>query len=152
MLPMQTKRTLVIIAAGLSSPALSSATTTRVAPWQARGMSDSTPERWRLDAGGADVALLEVPPALAARRFEVDVRLVVRCPESIDGAWHALTVELDGRRHWSRRIATSNPGQTDSLDYHCRVDVPEGSGLRIRALAQARGAQRDRLLIEAEES
>lgn len=152
MLPMQTKRTLEIIVADRSNPTLSCVPTPGTTPWQARGMSDSTPERWRLDAGGADVALLEVPPALAPRRFEVDVRLVVRCPESTDGAWHALTVELDGRRHWSRRIATSNPGQTDSLDYHCRIDVPEGSGLRIRALAQTRGAQRDRLLIEAEES
>lgn len=115
-------------------------------------MNDSAPERWRIDAGAADVALLEVPPALASRRFEVDVRLVVRCPEAPQQAWHALTVELDGRRHWTRRIETNNPGQSDSLDYHCRVDVPEGAGLRIRALAQAHRAQRQQLLIEAEES
>ena len=115
-------------------------------------MTDSRPERWRLDAGAADVALLEVPPALSPRRFEIDVRLVVRCPESPHGAWHALAVELDGRRHWTRRIATNNPGQSDSLDYHCRVEVPEGAGLRIRAVAQAHRAQRQQLLIEAEES
>ena len=115
-------------------------------------MKETRPERWRVDAGAADVALLEVPPALCVRRFEVDVRLVVRCPAPSAGAWHALTVELDGRRHWTRRIETNNPGQTDSLDYHCRVEVPEGTGLRIRALAQARGAQRQQLLIEAEES
>ncbi len=120
--------------------------------WQAGGMTRSLPERWRVDAGAADVALLEVPPALSPRRFEVDVRLVVRCPTPPRGAWHALSVELDGRRHWTRRIETNNPGQADSLDYHCRVEVPEGAGLRIRALAQAHGAQRQQLLIEAEES
>lgn len=115
-------------------------------------MNQTAPERWRLDAGDADVAVLEVPPALVGRRFEVDVRLVVRCPAQAQDAWHALTIELDGRRDWSRRIATSNPGETDSLDYHCRVEVPEGCGLRIRALAAAQGAQRQQLLIEAEES
>ncbi len=116
-------------------------------------MTGISPERWRIDAGDADVAVLEVPAALArSRRFDVDVRFVVRCPESAQGAWHGLTVELDGRRHWSRRIATSNPGEADSLDYHCRVEVPEGSGLRIRALAQAQGSLRRQLLIEAEES
>lgn len=115
-------------------------------------MADSLPERWRVDAGAADVALLEVPPALSRRRFEVDVRLVVRCPAPSEGAWHALSVELDGRRHWTRRIGTNNPGQSDSLDYHCRVEVPEGAGLRIRALAQTHGAQQQQLLIEAEES
>lgn len=116
-------------------------------------MTHPAPERWRVDAGDADVAVLDVPAALArTRRFEVDVRFVVRCPEPARGAWHALAVELDGRRHWSRRIDTSNPGQTDSLDYHCRIDVPQGTGLRVRALAQAHGAQRRQLLIEAEES
>ena len=66
-------------------------------------------------------------------------------------AWHALSVELDGRRHWQRRIPSSNPGQTDSLDYHCRVEVPAGAPLRIRALAQAHGARRLQLRIDAEE-
>lgn len=122
-------------------------------PWQARGMTH-TSEHWSVDAGDADLALLDVPPAEArARRFEIDVRFVVRSPaDAAQQPWHALTVELDGRRHWQRRIATSNPGQTDSLDYHCRVEVPAGAGLRIRALTQVRGALRQRLSIDAEES
>ncbi|MFO1333698.1 MAG: hypothetical protein U1E80_01255 [Piscinibacter sp.] len=115
-------------------------------------MTHPAPEHWAIDAGDADVALLDVPPAEArARRFEIDVRFVVRCPDPLAEAWHALSVELDGRRHWQRRIPTSNPGQTDSLDYHCRVEVPAGAPLRIRALAQAHGARRLQLRIDAEE-
>lgn len=116
-------------------------------------MTEPIAERWCVDAGDADVALLDVPPHLwRARRFEVDVRFVVQCPAPAGDAWHALTVELDGRQHWSRRIATSNPGQTDSLDFHCRVEVPAGASLRVRALARAGGARRRQLRIEAEES
>lgn len=152
MLPMHTKRTLEIIAVHVEGPRLSLSWRHSPRAWQAAGMTRIAPERWRLDAGESDVAVLEVPPALVGRRFEVDVRLVVRCPAPAHGAWHALTIELDGRRHWSRRIATSNPGETDSLDYHCRVEVPEGSGLRIRAMAATHGAPRQQLLIEAEES
>ncbi len=116
-------------------------------------MSEVRPERWSIDAGDADVALLDVPPAEGRmRRFEIDVRFVVRCPAEAAGAWHAITVELDGRRHWQRRIPTSNPGNTDSLDYHCRVEVPEGAPLRVRALTQVRGAVRQQLRIDAEEA
>ena len=116
-------------------------------------MTLSSAERWWVDAGDADVALLDIPPALGrSRRFEIDVRFVVQCPAPAGDAWHALTVEIDGRRHWSRRIATSNPGQTDSLDYHCRVEVPESAGLRVRGLAATGGARRRQLRIEAEES
>jgi hypothetical protein len=116
-------------------------------------MTHPAPERWSIDTGDADVAVLDVPPAQArVRRFEVDVRFVVRCPDEPAEAWHALTVELDGRRHWQRRIATSSPGETDSLDYHCRVEVPQGAALRIRALTQVRGASRRQLRIDAEES
>jgi hypothetical protein len=86
-------------------------------------MTHSAPEHWATDAGDADVALLDVPPAEArARRFEIDVRFVVRCPDRLAEAWHALTVELDA-----------------------------GAPLRIRALAQAHGARRLQLRIDAEE-
>lgn len=109
-------------------------------------------EHWQLDAGDTDVATLHVPPALGrSRRFHIDVRFEVRCPLDAQGAWHALSVELDGRQAWSRQIATSNPGQTDSLDYHQRVDVAEGAGLRVRAVTRVKGAVRSRLQIEAEE-
>ncbi|WP_298830103.1 hypothetical protein [uncultured Piscinibacter sp.] len=115
-------------------------------------MPDPTTEHWRTDVADADVATLDIPPSLTrSRRFHVDVRFVVRCPDDPEGAWHALTVELDGRQRWSRRIPTSNPGQTDSLDYHCTVELPEGAGLRVRAVTQVRGAVRRQLRIDAEE-
>jgi hypothetical protein len=113
----------------------------------------AAPEQWRLDAGDADVAVLDIPPVSdRIRRFDVDVSFVVRAPAELGAAWHHLTVELDGRRQWSRRIATSNPGEQDSLDYHVRVSVAAGAALRVRALTQVRGAVRRRLLIEAVES
>lgn len=114
------------------------------------------PERWQLDAGAADLATLDIPPALRPRDFQVDVHVVVRCPrdtpeDGADGPWHELAVEFDGRREWSRRIPTNNPGQTDGLEFQRRVRVPEGSGLRVRALARSRGAQPLSLRIEAVE-
>ena len=115
-------------------------------------MANPTAEQWQADVGDADVATLHIPPALGrSRRFQVDVRFEVRCPADAHGAWHALIVELDGRQAWSRQIATSNPGQIDSLDFHQQVDVAEGSGLRVRALTKVRGSARSRLRIEAEE-
>jgi hypothetical protein len=108
-------------------------------------------EQWRIDAGAADIAVLDVPPALGrTRRFQLDVRFVVACAASAPDAWHALTVEVNGRRQWTRRIATHAP--SDSLDYSCRLDVGEGAALRVRASTRvARGVQRQRLRIDAEE-
>lgn len=114
-------------------------------------MPSTRPEYWSVDVGADDVALLEVPPALQPRAFQVDVRRVVRCPDAARAAWHALTVEVDGRREWSRQIPTNNPGQTDSLDYQRRIDVGAGDGLRIRAVARARAAEPVQLRIEAQE-
>lgn len=109
-------------------------------------------EHWLADVGDADIATLDVPPAIGrTRRFQVDVRFVVLCPADGAPAWHAMTVEVDGRREWSRQIATANPGQTDSLDFHLQVDVPEGTALRVRATTQVRAARRRQLRIEAEE-
>lgn len=108
-------------------------------------------ERWQLDVGAADIATLDIPPALGrVRRFQVDVRFVVACATPAADAWHALTVEVNGRRQWTRRIATHAP--SDSLDYACRLDVGEGAALRLRATTRvARGVQRVRLRIDAEE-
>ncbi len=115
-------------------------------------MTKHSLEHWLADAGDADVATLEVPPAIdRMRRFQVDVRFVVQCPAEGTPAWHAMTVEVNGRREWSRRIDTANPGQTDSLDYHLQVDLPEGVALRVRATTQVRAARRRLLRIEAEE-
>jgi hypothetical protein len=116
-------------------------------------MAHPSAEQWQVDVGDADVATLNIPPVLArARRFYIDVRFIVQCPADRAAAWHAMAVEVNGRREWARQIATSNPGQTDSLDYHFRVEVPVGSGLRVRALTRVQGAVRRRLCIEAGEA
>ena len=116
-------------------------------------MANPTAEQWQADVGDADVATLHIPPTLTrARRFDVDVRFVVQCPAGGSAASHAMTVEVNGQREWARQIETSNPGQTDSLDYHFRVEVPVGSALRVRALTRVQGAVRRRLVIEAVEA
>ncbi|WP_374429946.1 hypothetical protein [Ideonella dechloratans] len=109
------------------------------------------PERWVLDAGEADVALLDIPAVLHDERvFEIDVRLEVRHRGGPEAGWHALKVELDGAQVWARRLDTPT-GNADSLDYHCRRAVPAGQALRVRALTGVGpGVQRRRLHIEAE--
>ena len=108
------------------------------------------PERWCADAGAADIATLDIPASAGRRRvFEIDVRLVVAVPAGGAAAWHELAVELDGRQQWRRRLDAHGP--TDSLDYHCRREVPVGQALRVRALSRVGGCLRQRLLIEAEE-
>ncbi|MDP1650229.1 MAG: hypothetical protein Q8M01_18790 [Rubrivivax sp.] len=107
-------------------------------------------ERWAVDAGAADIATLDISPSAHRRRvFAIDVRFVVRASATGPAAWQALSVELDGVREWSRRIDTH--GQTDALDYHCRRVLEIGQALRVRAVTKLGGAQRLRLLIEAEE-
>lgn len=109
-------------------------------------------EVWRCNAGSASVAVLNIPGSLERHRsFDVDVTLVVRVPQPLVGAWHSLTVELDGQQKWSRRIASNSPGQTDGLDYHCRVELPTGRALRIRAVAAAEGSVVRQLVVEARE-
>lgn len=110
-------------------------------------------EVWRCDAGGASVAVLNIPGSLERHRtFDVDVSLVVRVPQPLAGAWHSLTVELDGRQQWTRRIASNSPGQTDGLDYHCRIEMPTGPTLRVRAVAGAAGSVVRQLVVEAREA
>ena len=109
------------------------------------------PELWRTEVADA-VAVLHIPGALQrARTFDIDVSLLVRVPEDHAEAWHELTLEIDGKLQWQRRIASSCPGQTDGLDYHCRVRLEAGPALRIRAVAGTRGAVVQRLHIEARE-
>jgi hypothetical protein len=110
------------------------------------------PERWGVNAGAADVALLMIPPdARRERVFEVDCRFVVRAAEAGKTAWHELRVEIDGAVQWSRRIETHAP--QDSLDYHCRCMVAVGRPLRVRALAKVgAGSVRVALSIDAEEA
>jgi len=110
-------------------------------------------ERWSLEAGAADVAVLDVPPsAQRDRAFKIHVHFVVRAPVPLAGAWHEMDVELNGLRQWSRRVDTHNPGETDSLDYHCRREVPAGQALRVRVTTRVHGVFRARLNLEAEET
>ncbi len=116
-------------------------------------MADHAAEHWQADVGHADVATLHIPPTLGrVRRFAVDVRLIVQCPADDVAAWHAMTIDVNGRREWARQINTSNPGQTDSLDYHFRIEVAVGSALRVRAVTRVKGAIRRRLCIEASQA
>ncbi len=108
------------------------------------------PERWCIDAGDGDVATLVIPPdSFRTRHFEIDCRLVVRPLGT--GARHGMRVDVDGDLEWSRRAPTENPGHTDSMDYHCRRELPAGKPLRIVVKTEATQARRVRLLIEAEE-
>jgi hypothetical protein len=118
-----------------------------------RPPANRPPEHWRCDAGSDSVAVLDIPGALDRRRvFDVDVTLVVRVPSDNASAWHALTVELDGRQQWQRRIPSHSPGQTDGLDYHCRLTLEVEQALRVRAVAAVGGGSRVRqLLVEARE-
>jgi len=108
------------------------------------------PERWRIDAGAADVATLIIPPdAARTRRFEIDCRLVVAALAG--SARHAMRVEVDGGLEWTRRAPTENPGHSDSMDYHFRRELPPGRPLRIVVRTEARQVRRVALTIEAEE-
>jgi hypothetical protein len=110
------------------------------------------PERWRVDAGAAALAKLDIPPhATRERVFDIHCSLTVRLREARDDAWHRLTVQADGRREWDRRVTTRNPGETDGLEVHFRRVVPIGEGLRLLAVVEARHSQRLSLVIEAEE-
>lgn len=117
-------------------------------------MTLERPERWSLDVGDGDVALLTIPAVLNHDRvFEIDVRFVVRNPLGSETTWHALSVELDGVREWSRRLPTPAEVGSDSLDHHCRRLIPAGQPLRIRATTQVGPAtRRHRLVIEAEQA
>ena len=111
----------------------------------------ASPEKWRIDAGTADVATLTIPAdAFRARRFEIDCRLVVA--HKAAGARHGMRVDVDGGLEWTRRADTENPGHTDSMDYHFRREIPIGRPLKIVVKTEARGAQRVDLVIEAEEN
>jgi hypothetical protein len=108
------------------------------------------PERWRIDAGEADVATLVIPAdSFRMRRFEIDCRLVVAALAA--GARHGMRVDVDGGLEWTRQAPTENPGATDSMDYHFRRELPAGRPLRIVVKTQVKQARRLKLVIEAEE-
>lgn len=83
--------------------------------------------------------------------FDVDATLVVDVPIAPQNAWLELTVELDGQRQWSRRMSAHNPGQTDGLEYHQRVRLEVGQGIRVRTVVAVKGVRVQRLWVEARE-
>ena len=63
------------------------------------------PERWAVDAGTRDVARLDVPAdALHEREFEIFCRAVVVERSGAAGAWHELSVRVNGALEWTRRV------------------------------------------------
>lgn len=108
------------------------------------------PERWSVDAGDRALARLDIPPhASRERRFEVDVRFVVRAGAGAT-PMHELKVLVDGAQQWARRVSTARGGD-DSLEWRTRRVVPPGQPLRIQALTEVQHALRRRLLISAQE-
>ena len=112
-----------------------------------------TLEYWKYDAGTDSVASLVIPAALGRRRtFDLDATLRVSVPAEIVEGLHELTVEVDGQRLWSRRTQSHNPGETDSLEYHCRLDVEADADCRVRAKASCKGSRVLSLVVEARET
>jgi hypothetical protein len=112
----------------------------------------AAPERWRVDAGDAAIAKLEIPADLRRERdFEIAVMLTVRAAEGAD-AWHRLRVYADGEMQWSRRVATQNPGAFDGLEFRFRRQIAVGQALRLRAQADCHRGRRLQLVIEADET
>lgn len=120
----------------------------------------SKPERWSVDAGSSGVAQLEIPPdARRDRVFEISCLLNVvwrgepeRGGDDKDAkpATHALTLRVDGRQQWSRRVET-HPGPGDSLDYRFRHRLEAGQALRLVAASEVQRSVRTGLVLTAEE-
>ncbi len=110
-------------------------------------------EYWKYDAGSDSVALLVIPAALGrARTFDLDATLLVQVPQGLEDGWHELMVEVDGRQLWSRRIRSHNPGATDGLDYHHRLNVQADTECRVRAKVACQGSRVHSLVLEARET
>ena len=94
------------------------------------------PEVWCASTADAPVVVLTIPGVLDRTRvFVVDVQLRVRVPEGARKTGFGLSLEIDGARQWSRTIEACTPGETDSLDYHCRLALAAGRESRLRARA-----------------
>lgn len=99
------------------------------------------------------VATLLVPAALGRRRtFDLDATLLVHVLPEASDSWLELTVEVDGKQVWARRIPSSNLGETDGLEYHCRLAVEADVDCRLRAKANCKSAQVLSLVLEARET
>lgn len=87
----------------------------------------------------APVAQLTIPGELVrTRRFDVDVQLLVRVGANAARSEMGLSLEIDGSRQWSRSLPGSTAGETDTLDYHCRLTIEPGRDTRLRARASTR--------------
>ena len=116
-------------------------------------VAGAAPERWRLDAGDAAEAVLNIPPdAGRERRFDIACAVTVQGGDDLAGAWHEMTVLVNGQLQWQRRIVSSNPGSSDGLDVHFCRSVPVGESLRLVVRSRSHGVRRQRLLIEADEA
>ena len=112
-----------------------------------------TLEYWKSDAGTDSVASLVIPAALSrARTFDIDATLLVHVPPEAAGSWLELTVEVDGKRVWARRIPSHHPGETDGLEYHRRLALEADVDCRVRAKANCKGCRVVSLVLEARET
>lgn len=112
-----------------------------------------TLEHWKYDAGTDSIASLVIPAALSRRRtFDLDATLLVRVLPEASDSWLELTVEVDGKQLWARRIPSHNLGETDGLEYHCRLTVEADADCRLRAKANGKGARVLSLILEARET
>lgn len=110
-------------------------------------------EHWKYDAGTDSVASMTIPAALGrARTFDLDAMLVVSVPAEVSDNSHELAVEVDGRHLWARRISSHHLGETDSLEYHCRLTIEADADCRVRAKATCKGSRVVSLRLEARET
>lgn len=112
-----------------------------------------TLEYWKYDAGTDSVAALVIPAALSrVRTFDLDATLLVHVLPDAPQSWLELTVEVDGKRLWTRRIPSHHPGETDGLEYHCRLAIEADADCRVRAKAHCKGCRVQSLILEARET
>ena len=112
-----------------------------------------TLEYWKYDAGTESVASLVIPAALGRQRtFDLDATLLVSVLAEAAESSHELIVEVDGKRLWARRIPSHNPGETDGLEYHCRLAIEADADCRVRAKANCKGSRVLSLVLEARET
>jgi len=112
-----------------------------------------TLEYWKYDAGTESVASLVIPAALGrARTFDLDATLLVSVLADASDPSHELTVEVDGKLVWARRVPSHNPGETDGLEYHCRLAIEADADCRVRAKANCKGSRVLSLVLEARET
>ena len=67
------------------------------------------------------------------------------------GAWHQMTVLVNGTQQWQRRVPTHNPGAFDGLEYRFSRALPVGQTLRVVVSAACQGGGRRSLVVEADE-